>query len=200
MEEERSLPEELFIFEKMVEGDQKALRFFFDKYYDKLCNFVNSYIHNPSIAEEIVQDIFIYFWENKENLNISYSVKSYLYKSTKNRSLNFIRDEKKKKMIQDKILNDSSFESTPNESYLDSDQLRQIIDASIESLPPRCREIYYLCKNEHLTHKEVAVKMGISEKTVENQMNISFQKLKAYLLPYYDKIFILMIISVWESL
>ena len=200
MDGEKKLTEELFIFEKMVEGDQKALRFFFDKYYEDLCHFINTYIHNPSIAEEIVQDIFIYFWENKGVLNISYSVKSYLYQSTKNRSLNFIRDEKRRSKIHDKILSDSTFDNTPNDSYLDTEQLKQIITSSMQSLPPRCREIYSLCKEDHFTYKEVAEKMGISQKTVENQMGISLQKLKASLLPYYDKIFILMIISVMESL
>jgi len=199
MDEKQKLTEELFIFEKMVEGDPKALRFFFDKYYEDLCHFINTYIHNHSIAEEIVQDIFIYFWENKGNLNISYSVKSYLYQSTKNRSLNFIRDEKRRSKIHETILSESTIESTPNDSYLDSAQLKQIINTSIQSLPPRCREIYSLCKEEHLTYKEVSEKMGISQKTVENQMGISLQKLKASLLPYYDKIFILMIISVLKS-
>ena len=200
MDGEKKLTEELFIFEKMVEGDQKALRFFFDKYYEDLCHFINTYIHNPSVAEEIVQDIFIYFWENKGVLNISYSVKSYLYQSTKNRSLNFIRDEKRRSKIHDKILSDSTFDNTPNDSYLDTEQLKQIITSSIQSLPPRCREIYSLCKEDHFTYKEVAEKMGISQKTVENQMGISLQKLKASLLPYYDKIFILMIINVFNSL
>jgi RNA polymerase sigma-70 factor, ECF subfamily len=200
MEENGKSIEELFIFSRMVEGDANALRFFFNKYYEDLCNFVNAYIHNPAISEEVVQDIFIYFWENKENLKLSYSVKSYLYRSTKNRSLNIIRDERKRKMIHDIMLKETTADTITNEGYLDIDQLRQIITTSIQSLPPRCREIYSLCKNENLTYKEVAIKMGLSEKTVENQMNISFKKLKAYLLPYYDKIFILMIINILKSL
>lgn len=200
MEAKPKLSDELFIFEKMAEGDQKAFRFFFDKYYEDLCHFINTYIHNPSIAEEIVQDIFIYFWENKETLTISYSVKSYLYQATKNRSLNFIRNEKRRSRIHDRILSDSKSESEPNDSYLDTEQLKQIISFSIQKLPPRCREIYSLCKEEHLTYKEVAEKMGISQKTVENQMGIVIRKLKTSLLPYYDKIFILMVLNILKSL
>lgn len=200
MEKDSKLIEELFIFERMVEGDQKALRFFFDKYYDELCHFVNAYIHFPEIAEEIVQDIFIHLWENRDDLKLNYSIKSFLYQATKNRSLNFIRNEQNRRVIQDKILHETSFETSINESYLDSDQLRQIIDAAIQKLPPRCKEIYNLCKNKHLTYKEVAVKLGIAEKTVENQMVISLHKLRTSLQPYYDKIVILMIINILESI
>jgi RNA polymerase sigma-70 factor, ECF subfamily len=200
MSEDKILQEELFIFTKMAEGDQGALRFFFDKYYDDLCHFINTYIHNHVISEEIVQDIFIQFWDNKKELNLSYSVKGYLYKLSKNRSLNHIRDEKRKRRIYDTILADYTTVSIEDDSYLDNEQFRLIITTAIKGLPAQCREIYALCKEGHLTYKEVAEKMGISVKTVENQMGIALKKLKANLLPYYDKIFILLIINVLRSI
>ena len=64
--------EEQFIFSRMVEGDKEAYRFFFEKYYTDLCNLVNIYIHDEVMAEEIVQDIYIYFWE-KKGKNPSYN-------------------------------------------------------------------------------------------------------------------------------
>jgi RNA polymerase sigma-70 factor, ECF subfamily len=200
MTEETKLPEELFIFSRMVGGDQGALRFFFDKYYEDLCHFINAYIHNHAISEELVQDIFIQFWDNKKQLELSYSVKAYLYKLSKNRSLNHIRDEKRKRRIHDSILAGSTGVSVEDDSYLDSEQLKIIIITAIKALPAQCREIYTLCKEEQLTYKEVAEKMGISVKTVENQMGIALKKLKANLLPYYDKIFILLIINVLKSM
>ena len=200
MAEETKLHEELFIFSKMVEGDQGALRFFFDKYYDDLCHFINTYIHNHAISEELVQDIFIQLWDNKRQLDLSYSVKGYLYTLSKNRSLNHLRDEKRKRRIHDTILADSTVVSAEDDSYLDNEQFKLIIITAIKALPAQCREIYTLCKEEQFTYKEVAEKMGISVKTVENQMGIALKKLKANLLPYYDKIFILLIVNVLKSM
>jgi RNA polymerase sigma-70 factor (ECF subfamily) len=68
--------EEVFIFNKMVEGDQGAFKYFFDTYYDDLCNFVNSYIRDETISEDLVQNIFIYLWEKKELLPSDCSIKS----------------------------------------------------------------------------------------------------------------------------
>ena len=68
--------EELFIFNRVVDGDKEAFRFFFEKYYPDLCNLVNIYVHDAVASEEIVQDIFIYLWEKKETIKISSSVKT----------------------------------------------------------------------------------------------------------------------------
>jgi RNA polymerase sigma-70 factor, ECF subfamily len=95
--------EEQFIFNRMVEGDMKAFRFFFDKYYIDLCNLVNLYIHNEAIAEEIVQDIYIYFWVKKGNIQIESSVKAYLLRASKNKSLNYLRNEKTKLGVHEKL-------------------------------------------------------------------------------------------------
>lgn len=61
--------EEIFILQKMVEGDEGAFKYFFDAYYDDLCNFVNGYLRNESLSEEVVQSIFVYFWEKKGSFN-----------------------------------------------------------------------------------------------------------------------------------
>jgi len=61
------LNKEFLILQKMIEGDEKALKYFFDSYYVDLCNFVNSYIKNEMISEDIVQNIFIYFWGKKNS-------------------------------------------------------------------------------------------------------------------------------------
>lgn len=67
---EKRNDEEQFIFRRMVEGDKKAFHFFFEKYYTDLCNLVNIYIHDDALAEEIVQDIYIYFWKKKERFKL----------------------------------------------------------------------------------------------------------------------------------
>ncbi len=191
--------EELFIFERMADGDHLALRFFFDKYYDELCNYVNLYIRDRAVSEDIVQDIFIYFWEKRGSIKIDSSVKFYLLRASRNKFLNHIRDEKSHKAIQNTVWSKSEKFISPNYNLLDVHKIEEIINSSIENLPPRCREVYLLHKNEDLTYKEIASQMDISLKTVENQMTIAIKKLKVQLAPYYDQIFVLLFICLIEK-
>ena len=180
----------------MIEGDIASFRYFFDRYYDDLCNFVNIYLHNRTLSEEIVQDIFVFFWENKEKLQINTSVKSFLFSASKFKSLNLLRNTENKKRIIQKIAQDEPMVSSEQEGdYFDTDEFRKILDAAVDQLAPKCREIFLLSKREELSNKEIAGKLGISVKTVENQMTIALKKLREYLLPFREKIFLLFLIS-----
>lgn len=184
--------EEQFIFDRMVEGDKEAFHFFFEKYYTDLCNLINFYIHNSIVAEEIAQDIYLQFWEKKGNIKIAVSVKTYLLKASKNKSLNFLRNEKKKFHIHEKLsrINEDCFDELP-ENSMDTSWLRDLIYQAVQSLPPKCREIFILAKEENLSYKEIAEQLGISVKTIENQMGKALKKLREYLRPYYKEIFAL---------
>ncbi len=186
--------EESYIFNRMVEGDKDAFRFFFEKYYYDLCNMVNLYLHDSTMSEEIVQDIFIYLWEKKDNIKIETSVKSYLLRASKNRSLNYIRNEKLKVDVLSRIpVYDQETLDMPDR-VMDANQLRGLIEEAIDSLPERCREVYLLGKEERLSYREISMKLGISEKTVEAQMGNALKKLREKLKPYYKDIFILFLI------
>jgi len=181
--------EEIFIFNRMVEGDKEAFRFFFEKYYSDLCNLVNVYLHDPVMAEEIVQDIFIYIWEKKENINIDSSVKSYLLRCAKNKSLNYIRNEKTKLDIRNRFANFNKENTEMPDSVMDANQLRELINTAIDNLPERCRDVYILGKERSMSYKEISEELGISVKTVEVQMGKALKKLREQLKPYYRDIF-----------
>lgn len=182
--------EELFIFQRMVDGDKRAFRFFFDKYYTDLCNFIHLYTNDSEIAQELVQDIYVYLWENREKITIRSSVKSYLYSASKNKSLNYIRNEKIKLRLFKNYKEQQTDSGQPDESYLDTSQLQEILKKSIASLPERCREIYVLSREEELTHKEIAERLNLSPKSVENQIGIALKKMREQLQPFYEKIFL----------
>ena len=187
--------DELFIIKKMIEGDIDSFKYFFDRYYDDLCNFVHIYLHNQVLSEEIVQDIFVYFWENREKLQINTSVKAYLFSASKFKSLNLIRDTKTHKGIVDQIGKmEQVCTSEQEDSLIDADEFRKILDSAISHLAPKCREIFILSKKKELSNREIAEHLGISVKTVENQMTIALKKLREQLLPFRGKIFILFLL------
>jgi len=192
LEKEEITNEELFIVKKMIEGDLDSFKYFFDRYYSDLCNFVHVYLHDQILAEEIVQDIFVFFWENREKLKINTSVKAFLFSASKFKSLNLLRDTKTKRRIVENIGKTEPFQTTEQDSsYIDADEFKKILDLAIDQLAPKCREIFLLSKRNDLTNNEIAAQLGISVKTVENQMTIALKKLREHLLPFREKIFLL---------
>jgi RNA polymerase sigma-70 factor, ECF subfamily len=193
MEGKRIDAHELFILKKMIDGDINAFKHFFDTYYTDLCNFVNLYIKNQSISEEIVQDIFVHFWERKNILNIHSSVKSYLYSASKFRGLNHIRNTRRQQDILSKLDKEESTEISFNN--LDESILRKLLAQAVDSLPNKCRQIFLMSQDVALTNQDIATNLGISIKTVENQMTIAYKKLRLFLQPYKEQIFILFVSS-----
>ena len=188
--------EEFFIIQKMVEGDENAFKYFFDTYYDDLCNFVNGYLRDETLSEDIVQSIFIYLWEHRDSLPTNSSIKAYLYSATKNKSLNHLRNLKNRHRIEGEFFTKPEiFSDEKADSYLEFEELKTILSNAVEVLPMQCKTIYQLSRDEGLTHREIAERMGITIKTVENQMTIAIRKIKEYLQPYQDQIFILFIAS-----
>lgn len=176
----------------MIEGDIDSFKYFFDRYYPDLCNFVHIYLHDQVLSEEIIQDIFVYFWENKEKLQITSSVKSYLYSASKFKSLNLLRDRKTQKRVVESIgRSEPSQSNEADGSFIDTGEFKKILDAAVNQLAPKCREIFLLSKQEELSNRAIAEQLGISVKTVENQMTIALKKLREFLLPFRGKIFLL---------
>ena len=187
--------EELFIFRRMAEGDKEAFRFFFDKYYADLVNFVNLYLNNPLVAEDIVQDIFIWFWDHRHAIRIETSVKAYIIRASKNKSLNYIRSEKRKLHFHEKLAAvDTDSTDLPDE-YPDAAQMRLLIQQILDALPPRVREIFLMGKEKNMTYRQIAQELGIAEKTVENQMGTALRKIREQLRPWYDKLFVLFLLD-----
>lgn len=190
--------EELFILQQMIAGDEHALKYFFDTYYDDLCNFANTYLHDETLSEDIVQEIFIHFWENRASLQLISSVKAYLYTASKNRSLNQLRNQKNQHRIIDELADKADSTTLDSNRYLEAAELRQLIQKAIESLPPQCRRVYELSRDAALSHQEIASQLGISMKTVENQITIAIRKIREFLRPYYDKIFFLFFFTFFQ--
>lgn len=177
-----------------MEGDIDAFKHFFDTYYRELCNFINLYVKNELVAEELAQDIFVHFWERKNVIQIKSSVKSYLYAACKYKGLNYIRDRKR----HTNIISDLSTETTSEISYDDFNdtQLKDILDRAIKSLPEKCKQVFLMRKELNLSNMDIASRLDISVKTVENHMTIAYKKLRQFLQPYKEQLFILFFFSI----
>ncbi len=187
--------EELLIFKRMAEGDKEAFRFFFDRYYSDLCNFVNLYLRDPLVAEDIVQDIFVYFWDKRSKISLETSVKAYLFIASKNKSLNHLRNVRRKHIFQEQYKNSDIKVVEISDEQIDAAQIRQVMHHAVEQLPARVRQVFLLGKEQKMTYGQIAEELGISEKTVENQMGLALKKIRLELRPFYNKIFTLFMLN-----
>jgi RNA polymerase sigma-70 factor (ECF subfamily) len=120
-----------------------------------------------------------------------------LFSASKFKSLNLLRNSKNHKRIIEKIgKSEPQISSEQGDSYFDTDEFRKILDTAVSQLAPKCREIFLLSKLEGLSNREIAERLNISVKTVENQMTIALKKLREYLLPFREKIFLLFLFSI----
>lgn len=174
---------ELFLYEEMKKGKIYAFDFFFNYYYPGLCVYVQKIITLPDQeARDLVQDVFVKFWNDRENSTIRFSIRSYLFTSVKNRCIDHLRKKERNIKVQE-ITNEEAFTDELFESFVFS-ELEALFNKSLEKLPDRCREVFELSRFQGLKNREIAVKLGISEKTVENQMTKALHILKTELKDY----------------
>ncbi len=135
------------------------------------------YVKNEEDASEIVNDAFIALWEKRDQLALDDSIKSYLYTVVKNKSINFL---KKKRMVFEQS---DVFISIPNNNanilqLMEGKEMEQLIFKTIDKLPRKCKQIFILSRKEQLSNKEIGLIMGITPKTVENQITIAIKTIK----------------------
>lgn len=169
-------------------GKPKGLQILFESYFDEVCRYTYILIGDEETTKDIVQQIFVDLWENRQSLYIHTSCKSYLYTTAKNRSLNHIR--KQHRMLSFEVIETEHKHGNEHEleNIIDAKELDQMLKQSIESLPPQCREIFRLKIEENLSYRKIAQQLSLSEKTIENQMGIAYKKLRLLLKPVFDQL------------
>lgn len=159
-------------------GDQQAFKRLFLHFYDYLFYFSNSFVKSREAAEEIVQDVFVSLWKKRETLSEIDNLRVYLYVSVRNLSVNYLR---RSGFHYDHDLNqlDVSCMAAPStpEELMVATEVSQRITRSVAELPPRCRLVYKLVKEDGLRYKEVAEILHISPRTVENQIATALRKI-----------------------
>ena len=158
--------------------DAQAYKQLFLLFYPSLVPFAVSIIRSKELAEEIVSDVFIKVWQRRHQLDKVENLPFYLFTAVKNKCISRLNDPKHKAQID---INDVTFEfksiyHDPEQKMISAEMIRQI-HAAIQDLPPRCKLIFKLVKEEGFKYKEVAQLLQVSVKTVENQMSLAFKKI-----------------------
>ncbi|MDA3944278.1 MAG: RNA polymerase sigma-70 factor [Bacteroidetes bacterium] len=164
--------------EGLKAGSRKDFDEIFRRYYAELVNFCMRYVVDQDMASEIVQDMFVKLWIRRDDLLVNSSLKSYLYRATQNHALNYLNQQK----IQDKYKSYIGFQTlngveSPLDKLQESD-LEKEIKRAVLDLPEKRRMVFEMSRHDGLKNKQIAEKLNISVKTVENQMTKALEQLR----------------------
>lgn len=176
----------------ITKGDKRLFDLVFKSYYSGLLTFAKDCLRSKEAAQEVIQDMFLYIWENHEKIQIKTSLKAYLYRSVHNRCMNYFRDsvsDLHRNIQIDQLKNqiDLLLVELPDSFFDESftEQVELELDETVESLPEQCKKIFRLNRYENLSYPEIAKKLNISLSTVKTQMSRAMhtihQKMKKYL-------------------
>jgi RNA polymerase sigma-70 factor (family 1) len=178
-----SLMVEVTLLRKLIHAiaykdDAAAYKELFLLYHKRLLNFSITITHSKESSEEVVSDVFMKIWLNRKVLPAIENFHLYIYIATKNLSINKILKERKQGhfSLQETIIDVKNIYEDPEQLMITS-EMQKRIRSVIQALPPKCRLIFKLIREDGLKYKEVAELLNLSLKTVENQMTIAIKKI-----------------------
>lgn len=164
--------------EKIASGDQKAFRELFMAFCPRLTQFAFSIVKSQDAARDIVDEVFIRIWRNKSTIQNIQGLTVYLYTATKNTALNYLSAAARKNITESfDFLPVQMIEEESPERKMIHAELLSTINSAIENLPPRCKMVFKLVREDGLSYKQVGEILNISPKTVDAQMVIAVRQI-----------------------
>lgn len=166
------------LLERFKNGDQQAFALIYDRYASELIDFSSRKLSSLEEARDLVHDLFVGLWEKRGQVNISSSFRSYLFAAIRYKVIDHIR----RNIRQDYYAGIAGTLDINTDNSTNNDILyrnfNEIMESEIEKLPPRTKEIFRLSRQQHLSVREIAGKLSLSDQTVKNQLSAALKKLK----------------------
>ena len=180
------LNSDVFLIRRLRKSDQQAFEFIYNKFSERLYFFTRRYLHSSADCDEIIQNVFVLLWENREMVKEEHSLKSFLYKITVNQIYNHLKHFAVRQKYLDHLSTLNSPESDDSHQNLLHRDLQFFIDKLIEEMPERQCIIFKLSRQEGLSNNEIANQLGLSVRSVENQIYRALKFIKAKLREEYQ--------------
>lgn len=162
------------------------MEWLFREHFQYLCRVVYRVLPQKETVEDLVQEVFYELWRKRDGFQFRGSPRAYLRRAAINRTLNFIRD--RRLLVDDDKEVDFLGQQPSAVGDLEAADLEVLLYRTIDRLPERCRIIFVLSRFDDLSYKEIAVKLGISVKTVENQISKALRLIRTAMGPYFDEL------------
>lgn len=167
------------LLDRLVHEDKYAFEEVYRRYWGIMYQSAYNILRDKEACMDIIQEIFVWIWSHHAELKI-HSLKGYLLSAVKFKVANYIRDGKIHNSVFEYIKSIGEPLVLPDERT-ELEELLTIISRFTDKLPVKCREVFMLSREEHLSNREIADRLGVSIKTVENQMTIALRKLRSSL-------------------
>ena len=168
------------LLESIKQGRKPALQTVFELHYSEVCRAIFKLIPDAALMEDLAQEVFIRFWEKREQIEVVESIGGYLHRMAVNEALAYLR---RRRYFED--VSEALHLPADAADHTESEVLRQDLalqlQAALNTLPPRCRVVFQLSRFEEMSYREIAEQMDISIKTVENQMGKALKLLREHL-------------------
>ncbi len=187
--------DEKYLISGLRSKNKIVFDFVFNYYYSGLCAYARRWVTDPDVAEDLVQDFFVRLWMNRSNPEITSSLKSYLFTSVKNRSINYLKHNKVKEQYGRHVLETKADHQESEGWEFTEPELTELIERGMEKLPPRCREIFILSRFEGKDNGKIAEMLGLSKRTVELQISNALKTLRTELKDYLPAMLLLWLLK-----
>jgi RNA polymerase sigma-70 factor (ECF subfamily) len=166
---------------KITEGDELAFKQFFEYYVKKVYQFTLGYVKHSAEAQDITQTVFIKIWEKRSDINFSQSIDGFVFTIAYRTIIDaFRRSSSKFPEKNRRELSDDMASSNRSDDLLHAHHLESLYEKSLSNLPPKRKEIFILSRHFGLSNREIGERLGLSVKTVENQMTSALATLRRF--------------------
>lgn len=163
---------------QLSDDDKTALEQLFNYFYPRLYSFSKSFLKLENGIDDILQEVFVKIWQNRKNIRNTDTFNAFIYTITRNLLLNELRSRFNDHALKDKIYKRSVAEEYLLSEEIEFYEMKEKIDQAVNQLPGRQREVFLLSRSDGLSHKEIADKLQISQKTVEYHIGQSVRFIK----------------------
>ncbi len=174
------------LIERIMENDGSAFEILYNDFVHKIYCFTKRYISRESEIEEVVQEVFIKLWEYRMNLRTDKSINGYLLTITKNTIFNKFRKNLNHQTYCNYLIKHQKDHQNIVHNDIHYIELKQLVDAAIEKLPPQRRKIFVMSRINGFAYKEISHKLGVAEKTVEAHIRLAIRDIRKTIEPEYS--------------
>lgn len=167
-----------FLISELKNGNEHAYKYLYAHKYKDIVHYIKGLTKDYDKAEDIVQGVIVKIWQNRNQIEINTSIKSYLYKAAYYSYINEYKKDKRKESLSEKIQKTAILEMIESDEEYTQQKLNYIAQM-IEQLPPKRKEIFILSKTEGLTYEEIASHLELSVKTIETQISKALYEIRS---------------------
>ena len=170
------------VLQRIVAGDETAFRALYENNFDRIAKFTFKMCKSEAVTEEIVQDVFLKLWSNRENIGHVNDIEAYLFSIARNKTIDFLRRlAKETNIIHTLSIQQTEIHNVVDEK-LNEDSLLMLIEGALSCLSPQKRKIFEMSKIQGFSHDEIAETLQLSKSTVKNHLSETLKYLKKYIL------------------